>query len=335
MDVYVSRASARDLTKEQRRVGVQLQPISASLFSGNFFQICTCLAFFVAAAVVITVVAIRKFGGGNAICGDASTAFGGQEEWPTISDSVRGCEAETLVSALMPVYAFLRAMQIIGEFWTMLNRPSVALARIKPPGGRVAFDVPTDVNPKPDVAEYVSTQVEKAQRRVFPWACAVLVTSSLSQYFLILLLAVRSEVAMEPHKWFTFLFVLCYLAYAALDTGVRTINHDQPRRFSWWYFGRGVLLLLAAASGLAFGIAAFATNISSQDVAFAEYALAACILLHGLLAIPLLENLPSVVTTAPYVYVGATKPRNRVSVASDSRGSWQLLAAQYSAHERP
>lgn len=335
MDVYVSGASARDLTKEQRRVGFQLQPISERLFSGNFFQICTGLAFVVAAAVVITVVMVRKFGGGNAICGDASTAFGGQEEWPTISDSVRGCEAETLVSALMPVYAFLRAMQIIGEFWTMLNRPSVALARTNSPGGGVAFDVPDDAEPKPDgVATYVSKQVEKAQRRVFPWACAVLVTSSLSQYFLILLLAVRSEVAMEPHKWFTGLFVLCYLTYAGLDTGVRTINHDQPRRFSLWYFWRGVLLLLAAASSLAFGIAVCATNISSQDVAFAEYALATCILLHGVFAIPLLEKLPSVVTTAPYVYVGATKPRP-VSLASDSRGSWELLAVQYSAHGPP
>lgn len=270
------------------------------LTPGWFFVACTVLAFLLALFVVVFIVWFRYHGKGHTVCGGGPTTqlTNTSGVLPTISDSVTGCESETLVSAIMPVYSFLRGFQILGEHWTLMHEVSERLApNGKPYAGKLAW-------------KSANVRFELRERPFFKgladrpklWKVLAITTTALSsvaQYSLILLLAVRSEVAIKPHKAFTYLFVFAYLVYAIFDTFLRAVS--QPWRYWSAMKLRFGLLLVACVAAFVFWYEA-ERNISSENVAKAEYVLAAAILSHGVFAAWFLKDLPLFVHSVPKAY---------------------------------
>jgi Frag1/DRAM/Sfk1 family len=297
------------------------------LTPGWFFAACAALAFGIAVSVVIFVVVFRYKGLGHTVCRDweHTNITHTSPKLPTISDSVLGCEAETFVSAAMPVYSFLRGFQILGEHWTLMYEVSERLDQNAQP-----------VSPAPWTSAGVRLELKDKwyARHLYNrptlrkrLAITVTVLSAVAQYSLILLLAVRSEVALGPHIAFTVIFVIAYIVYAVLDTYLRLVS--QPRRYKGMMVLRLGLLLVACVAACVFLYYAVFDNISTEIVAKSEYVLSAAILAHGVTAAFFLWDLPLYVHSRRKAYysgpVEDTIPRS--TLARYTGETW--LAAPY------
>jgi len=153
-----------------------------------------------------------------------------------------------IVTAGLPVYAFLRGVQLILEYFVTLH---------------LAATTPT------------------AQKQ---WLAGVSVaTNGISQYSLVLLLAVTSTDAMPLHIVCTVVFVAAYAVYALIDTYTHIrFQLKSPRR--WWLWAAVIRSILVVGIGISIGF--FAANAyrdgHKHAMMVSEWCLAAFVLAHGL-----------------------------------------------------
>jgi hypothetical protein len=152
-----------------------------------------------------------------------------------------------IVTAGLPVYAFLRGVQLILEYFVTLH---------------LAQSAPTT----------------KRQ-----WLAGFSVAANgISQYSLVLLLAVTSTDAMSLHIVCTVVFVTAYAVYALIDT--YTHIHFQTKNQRWWWWAAVIRSILVVGIGISIGF--FAANAyrdgHKHAMMVSEWCLAAFVLAHGL-----------------------------------------------------
>lgn len=216
----------------------------------------------------------------------------------TISASITGYPNRAIVTAALPIYGFFRGIQIIGEFWSVVNKRIVH-------GSLSDFEAARDERRG---AQYVASIVGAAdvKRRPKPFHWAALVLHTLSQYCLILLLALTSTEAPTQHMIFTISFVVAYGLFGIFDA----INHSFVVRrggmlaFVFWF--RAVLVVGIVVVG---GIFAYVFEDDQITVAILEYFLGSFILLHGLLGVGYLRNMKIAVLYKPVIALFNDAPR--------------------------